>query len=82
MQLSRPRLRVPKARSAFAEGNARWTNRDLDPIARPDRKWGVASLIGMPLLLYLSLTSLRSPIVIPSLLDFRCLQRRYLAICQ
>jgi hypothetical protein len=48
MQLSRPHLRVAKARSAFAEGNARWTNRDLDPIARLDRKWGVASLIGMP----------------------------------
>lgn len=55
MHLSWPHLRVPKARSAFAEGNARWTNRDLDPIARLDRKWGVASLIGMPLLVYLFL---------------------------
>ncbi|KAJ5973204.1 hypothetical protein N7481_010414 [Penicillium waksmanii] len=45
MHFSWPHLRVPKARSAFAEGNARWTNRDLDPIARLDRKWGVASLI-------------------------------------
>ncbi|OQE17871.1 hypothetical protein PENSTE_c019G07022 [Penicillium steckii] len=42
---SRPHLRVAQHRSAFAEGNARWTNQDLDPISRANRKWGVASLI-------------------------------------
>ena len=47
MRLSRPRLRVSQAQSAFAEGNARWTNRDLDPIPAFARKWGVISLIGI-----------------------------------
>lgn len=46
LRLSRPHLRVTQHRSAFAEGNARWTNQDLDPISRANRKWGVASLIG------------------------------------
>ncbi|KAJ5734937.1 uncharacterized protein N7483_000062 [Penicillium malachiteum] len=45
MRLSRPQLRVSQAQSAFAAGNARWTNRDLDPIPLIARKWGVASLI-------------------------------------
>ncbi|KAJ5945945.1 hypothetical protein N7454_002784 [Penicillium verhagenii] len=45
MRLSRPRLRVSQAESAFASGNARWTNRDLDPIPLLGRKWGVASII-------------------------------------
>ncbi|KAJ5825195.1 hypothetical protein N7474_002333 [Penicillium riverlandense] len=45
MRLSRPRLRVSQPQSAFAEGNARWTNRDLDPIPQHRRKWGVVSLI-------------------------------------
>ncbi|KAJ5608707.1 hypothetical protein N7528_009274 [Penicillium herquei] len=45
MRLSRPQLRVSQAQSAFAAGNARWTNRDLDPIPLLARKWGVASLI-------------------------------------
>ncbi|KAJ5122941.1 hypothetical protein N7448_009038 [Penicillium atrosanguineum] len=45
MRLSRPRLRVSQAQSAFAEGNARWTNRDLDPIPQFARKWGVWSLV-------------------------------------
>ena len=46
MRLSRPQLRVSQAQSAFAAGNARWTNRDLDPIPLMARKWGVISLIG------------------------------------
>ncbi|KAJ5110236.1 hypothetical protein N7532_002881 [Penicillium argentinense] len=45
MGFSRPHLRVAQDRSAFAEGNARWTNRDLDPVPRLGRKWGVSSLI-------------------------------------
>ncbi|KAJ5919321.1 hypothetical protein N7466_010264 [Penicillium verhagenii] len=45
MRLSRPRLRVSQPESAFASGNARWTNRDLDPIPLLGRKWGVASII-------------------------------------
>ncbi|KAJ5101188.1 hypothetical protein N7456_007240 [Penicillium angulare] len=45
MRLTRPRLQVSQAQSAFATGNARWTNRDLDPIPLLARKWGVASLI-------------------------------------
>ncbi|CEJ59788.1 Putative NCS1 allantoate transporter [Penicillium brasilianum] len=45
MRLSRPRLRVSQPQSAFAHGNARWTNLDLDPIPLLGRKWGVMSLI-------------------------------------
>ncbi|KAJ6101737.1 hypothetical protein N7499_001367 [Penicillium canescens] len=45
MCLSRPHLRVSQTESAFAMGNARWTNRDLDPIPKGRRKWGVSSLI-------------------------------------
>ncbi|KAJ5560467.1 hypothetical protein N7513_002866 [Penicillium frequentans] len=45
MRFSRPRLRVSQHESAFASGNARWTNRDLDPIPLLGRKWGVASII-------------------------------------
>ncbi|KAJ5638182.1 hypothetical protein N7490_008061 [Penicillium lividum] len=45
MRLSRPRLRVSQPESAFASGNARWTNRDLDPIPLLGRQWGVASII-------------------------------------
>ncbi|KAI9933799.1 hypothetical protein MW887_004871 [Aspergillus wentii] len=41
----RPHLRVTQHKSAFAEGNARWTNRDLDPIPRGLRKWGVWSIV-------------------------------------
>lgn len=47
MPLHQPRLRVSQAQSAFAAGNARWTNRDLDPIPLHARKWGVSSLIGI-----------------------------------
>lgn len=46
MRLSRLHLRVSQTESAFAMGNARWTNRDLDPIPKDRRKWGVSSLIG------------------------------------
>jgi len=46
MRIPRPRLRVSQGESAFAAGNARWTNRDLDPITKDRRKWGVSSLIG------------------------------------
>ncbi|CAO2647090.1 Nn.00g080120.m01.CDS01 [Neocucurbitaria sp. VM-36] len=38
-------LKVEQTQSAFAEGNARWTNIDLDPVPRHSRKWGVTSFI-------------------------------------
>ncbi|KZV80091.1 uracil transporter FurD [Exidia glandulosa HHB12029] len=38
-------LRVKQAKSQFAEGSARWTNVDLDPVPRHARKWGVTSFI-------------------------------------
>jgi NCS1 nucleoside transporter family len=41
----RPHLRVEQPKSAFAEGNQRWTNKDLDPVPRHGRKWGVTSFI-------------------------------------
>ncbi|KAF2245825.1 uracil permease [Trematosphaeria pertusa] len=41
----RPHLKVEQPKSAFAEGNERWTNKDLDPVPRHARKWGVTSLI-------------------------------------
>ncbi|MCJ1255604.1 hypothetical protein MMC24_003421 [Lignoscripta atroalba] len=40
-----PPLKVAQPKSAFAEGNARWTNKDLDPVPRNNRKWGVSSFI-------------------------------------
>ncbi|EPS28393.1 hypothetical protein PDE_03339 [Penicillium oxalicum 114-2] len=45
MRITSPRLRVSQTQSAFAEGNARWTNLDLDPVPLLGRKWGVMSLI-------------------------------------
>ena len=43
----KPHLHVQQAESAFTstDGGGRWSNRDLDPIRREDRKWGVWSLI-------------------------------------
>ncbi|KAL6704511.1 hypothetical protein ACN47E_008140 [Coniothyrium glycines] len=38
-------IRVEQPHSTFAEGNARWTNKDLDPVPRHGRKWGVTSFI-------------------------------------
>ncbi|KAF1833988.1 uracil permease [Decorospora gaudefroyi] len=38
-------VRVEQPESAFAEGNSRWTNKDLDPVPRHARKWGVTSFI-------------------------------------
>ncbi|KZM19089.1 uncharacterized protein EKO05_0010235 [Ascochyta rabiei] len=38
-------LSVEQTESAFAEGNARWTNIDLDPVPRHNRKWGVTSFL-------------------------------------
>ncbi|KAF2826605.1 uracil permease [Ophiobolus disseminans] len=38
-------LKVEQTKSAFAEGNARWTNKDLDPVPRHARKWGVTSFV-------------------------------------
>ncbi|OAL51511.1 uracil permease [Pyrenochaeta sp. DS3sAY3a] len=38
-------LHVEQTQSTFAEGNARWTNKDLDPVPRHARKWGVTSFI-------------------------------------
>ncbi|KAL5113593.1 hypothetical protein ACEQ8H_008541 [Pleosporales sp. CAS-2024a] len=37
--------KVEQPKSAFAQGNARWTNKDLDPVPRHARKWGVTSFI-------------------------------------
>ncbi|KAJ5171026.1 Permease cytosine/purines uracil thiamine allantoin [Penicillium coprophilum] len=45
LRISRPHVRVSQGESAFAAGNARWTNRDLDPIAKNARKWGVLSIV-------------------------------------
>ena len=39
------KLHVDQPKSAFAEGNARWTNKDLDPVPPGKRKWGVISFI-------------------------------------
>jgi len=49
MKFELPSIYVTQPKSAFAEGNARWTNLDLDPIPRHRRKWGVTSFIGMEL---------------------------------
>ncbi|KAF2125506.1 uracil permease [Dothidotthia symphoricarpi CBS 119687] len=38
-------LKVEQPKSTFAEGNARWTNKDLDPVPRHGRKWGVSSFL-------------------------------------
>ncbi|PLB49159.1 NCS1 allantoate transporter [Aspergillus steynii IBT 23096] len=45
MKLRRPRLHVQHSQSAFAEGNVRWTNLDLDPVPRHRRHWGPWSFI-------------------------------------
>lgn len=45
MKFKFPSLKVEQTASAFAEGNPRWANRDLDPIPRHMRKWGITSLI-------------------------------------
>ncbi|WEW60093.1 hypothetical protein PRK78_005578 [Emydomyces testavorans] len=45
MRFRIPNLHVEQIESAFTGGNARWTNRDLDPIPRHLRKWGVVSFI-------------------------------------
>jgi len=45
MKWTLPDLKVEQPESAFAEGNARWTNKDLDPVPRNNRKWGVLSFI-------------------------------------
>ena len=47
MKLKCPRLHVTQPESAFAQGNARWTNLDLDPVPPHQRKWGVLSFVGM-----------------------------------
>ena len=47
MKFKRPRLHVSQPESAFAQGNARWTNLDLDPVPPHQRKWGVLSFVGM-----------------------------------
>ncbi|KAI8933323.1 hypothetical protein NX059_009947 [Plenodomus lindquistii] len=45
--IEKPNLsfKVEQPRSTFAEGNARWTNKDLDPVPRHARKWGVTSFV-------------------------------------
>ncbi|GKZ24354.1 hypothetical protein AbraIFM66951_011135 [Aspergillus brasiliensis] len=45
MKFKRPQLRVPQSRSAFADGSARWTNLDLDPVPLHRRQWGPLSFI-------------------------------------
>ncbi|PYH79811.1 hypothetical protein BO82DRAFT_287914 [Aspergillus uvarum CBS 121591] len=45
MKFNRPHLHVAQSRSAFAEGNSRWTNLDLDPVPLHRRKWGPLSFI-------------------------------------
>ncbi|KAL4805795.1 permease for cytosine/purines, uracil, thiamine, allantoin-domain-containing protein [Aspergillus unguis] len=40
-----PHLHVQQSQSAFARGNARWTNLDLDPIPRAARHWGPLSFL-------------------------------------
>ncbi|KAJ5787849.1 hypothetical protein N7457_002839 [Penicillium paradoxum] len=45
LRIPLPHLRVSQGESAFAAGNARWTNHDLDPIPKDNRKWGVKSII-------------------------------------
>ncbi|KAI1946067.1 hypothetical protein LOZ57_003818 [Ophidiomyces ophidiicola] len=45
MKIRIPSLYIEQTKSAFAEGNARWTNHDLDPIPHHLRKWGVWSFI-------------------------------------
>ncbi|KAL4984413.1 NCS1 allantoate transporter [Aspergillus falconensis] len=45
MRIRRPHLRVEQSQSAFASGNARWTNLDLDPVPRAGRVWGPLSFI-------------------------------------
>lgn len=58
LRLSRPHMRVSQGESEFAAGNARWTNRDLDPIAKHGRKWGISSVIGAVLVLIFANTRL------------------------
>ncbi|KAI4212931.1 MAG: hypothetical protein LQ351_004456 [Letrouitia transgressa] len=42
----KPSIHVDKSDSAFtSSGDSRWSNKDIDPIRREDRKWGVWSLI-------------------------------------
>ncbi|KAE8145819.1 permease for cytosine/purines, uracil, thiamine, allantoin-domain-containing protein [Aspergillus avenaceus] len=43
--MKKPRLRIKQSQSTFAEGNARWTNLDLDPVPLHKRKWGPLSFI-------------------------------------
>jgi hypothetical protein len=80
----RPHLHVRQSRSAFAEGNARWTNLDLDPVPRHRRQWGPSSFIGMSFSLHNSNSSHSYQSVLIqttiSILDLRRLQRSHLAI--
>jgi hypothetical protein len=38
MKFKKPHLKVEQPKSAFAEGNARWTNKDMDPVPKEERK--------------------------------------------
>ncbi|KAK5949609.1 hypothetical protein OHC33_009416 [Knufia fluminis] len=44
-KLERPHLKVEQPESVFANGNSRWTNKDLDPVPPQSRKWGVTSFV-------------------------------------
>jgi hypothetical protein len=57
MKFERPHLKIEQPESAFAEGNARWTNKDLDPVPRNKRKWGAVSFIAYWISLVLSILS-------------------------
>lgn len=47
LKFHKPSLRVEQVPSVFsgAVGASRWSNKDLDPIRRHDRKWTVGALI-------------------------------------
>jgi hypothetical protein len=76
-RVKRPHLKVEQTKSAFADGNGRWTNKDLDPVPPDERKWGVISLIAVSIPQQDLHRCSRGPV-----LDFRCIQRGDVAIRQ
>ncbi|KAK8173481.1 NCS1 allantoate transporter [Phyllosticta citrichinensis] len=45
IRFQKPTLHVEQSESEFAKGSSRWTNVDLDPVPRRERKWGVWSFV-------------------------------------
>ncbi|KAL1387287.1 NCS1 allantoate transporter [Phyllosticta capitalensis] len=45
INFTKPTLRVEQSKSQFSNGDSRWTNVDLDPVPRHQRKWGVCSFV-------------------------------------